>query len=319
MTSTVYLVGFPSDTTTRELENVCRFFPGYVGATPSFTKGPMVWVRFHDPDCAVAAIPFLDGQPFDLQDPSSLMRASIAKTDTNPRPPGSSPLITLAKTGGTCAPGGGSAVRSLQDLVKDAPAAKKQRVEVASTQSDTLVLFGIGEKGYTEDDLLGYFQQIEGYVTLMCTNASGKGGGNCFIKFEGTEAAQAAIEVAKYSELELEVARTSLNVPGMTPFVPPPTRSSWSVQSPAKQAPSSGTMDTLVVFQLANKGVTEEELNYSVFGHMDGFVGLQVSNGKGGGNCFIRFESGEHAQDAMKAAPEALNVQMARTSLNIRA
>jgi len=358
MCSTVYITGFPADVTERELENLCRFLPGFVGTSPTFSKGATVWVRFQDPDCAAAAVPLLDEQPFNMRDMSLVMKAVIAKSDTTPRPFDSmaSPLEALVGWGshdsGGYKPGtgglgsGGVLDNMLQSLVMpgqggdaggsfsfndDYNKPKMPRPVVEPADNDTLVLFGIGDKGLTEQDLLTFFNQIEGFITLQCTNSIGKGGGNCFIKFETAGQAQAAIDVARYSDVVLDVARTSLNVSGGSPTglsgfgggggggSNPFSAGSWG--PPAKKpkiAASSGECDTLVVFQIGNKSVTEEELSYSVFGPMDGFVAIQVSGGNGGGNAFIKFASVEQAQIGLQLAPESLNVQVARTSLNIR-
>jgi len=83
--STLHISGFPPDATDRELENFCRFLPGYVISKSSLDRGaPKLWVRFDCPETANAALPFIDGQPFDLRIPSAALWGAHAKTDLNP-------------------------------------------------------------------------------------------------------------------------------------------------------------------------------------------------------------------------------------------
>ena len=54
--STVFLAGFPADTTHRELDNLCRFLPGFVKSKASFTRGITLWALFSSVKEAEAAV-----------------------------------------------------------------------------------------------------------------------------------------------------------------------------------------------------------------------------------------------------------------------
>mmetsp|Transcript_9922 Transcript_9922/g.26996 ORF Transcript_9922/g.26996 Transcript_9922/m.26996 type:complete len:303 (-) Transcript_9922:75-983(-) len=82
--STLHVSGFPPDCTDREMESFGRFLPGFVAAKAMLKGNPKLWVRFDSAASAMAAMPFIDGQPFDLREPSGLLWASVAKTDLNP-------------------------------------------------------------------------------------------------------------------------------------------------------------------------------------------------------------------------------------------
>lgn len=86
-TSTLFLSGFPSNALDREMENFCRFLPGFFASRASVAKGSKVWVRFDSHANATAAIPFIDGQLFDVLEPGTILRAEFARTDLNPTPP----------------------------------------------------------------------------------------------------------------------------------------------------------------------------------------------------------------------------------------
>lgn len=83
--STIFVSGFSNDAGERELENLCRFIHGFVAARASVSKGSMkLWARFDCPDSAFNALATLEQQPFDMRDPSLVLRANMARTDLNP-------------------------------------------------------------------------------------------------------------------------------------------------------------------------------------------------------------------------------------------
>jgi len=112
-TSTLFIAGFASNVSDREMENFCRFIPGFVGAKSSFTKGPKVWVRFDSNESAAAALPLVHLQPVDLQDPSSgLLNATFARTEMNPTPPD---RMQPRKGGAACILGSLNALLGLEE------------------------------------------------------------------------------------------------------------------------------------------------------------------------------------------------------------
>jgi hypothetical protein len=82
--STIHIVGFPANTNEREMENICRWFPGFVGVKATFqNEVPKAWIRFDSPANAEHACDVLNDQPLDLIDTHMKMRVSIAKTELN--------------------------------------------------------------------------------------------------------------------------------------------------------------------------------------------------------------------------------------------
>merc|ERR1712048_688571 len=83
-------------------------------------------------------------------------------------------------------------------------------VGMGNESCDTLVMMGVGDKGYTHDTLIEFFSQMEGFEALRYTSG-GKGGGSCFVKFNSGELAAAAKEVSIQAHVDVQIARSSLN------------------------------------------------------------------------------------------------------------
>jgi len=242
--STIYIIGFPPNTLDREIENFCRFMPGFVGAKAAFSDGnkPRAWVKFDTPENAQAALALTNDKAFDLTDPTVVMKASPAKTELN---------VDHSKrtTGVSCAAGlidvliarstqpTQSFTRSFQPsfetfdtggmgLFDQYPVSggygagregygdrgtKRPRSDDRSGPQDTLVLMGIGTKNLDEKQCKDVFSKLEGYVTSHF-NSSGKGGGNFFVKYSSETDASKAMTAVKAHGLDPQIARKSLEV-----------------------------------------------------------------------------------------------------------
>ncbi|CAJ1349223.1 unnamed protein product [Effrenium voratum] len=89
--TTVFVAGFPADTTHREVDNLCRFMPGFVKSKVSFSRGITLFALFDSVESAEAAIHTLKDQAFDASRPSEIMRVVMAKSNmriTDSGPPG---------------------------------------------------------------------------------------------------------------------------------------------------------------------------------------------------------------------------------------
>lgn len=78
---TLLITGFPETTSDREMDNYCRFMPGFVGSKSKFKTWPMVFVKFDHPQSAAMARDIIDRQPFDVQDDSVTLKAHIANSE----------------------------------------------------------------------------------------------------------------------------------------------------------------------------------------------------------------------------------------------
>ena len=210
--STVHIVGFPANTHEREMENLCRWFPGFVGVKATFANDmPKVWIRFDSPENALNAAMVLNEQPLDMVDTHMKMRASIAKTELNvttgslrkgPVTTSVGPLDSLmAKAdqanaqlqfGGVYGASQGVGQQMYPGVIPcwdgqpltgglDAYGAttKRRRVHEDTTVQDTLVLMGCGEKGLDEQkctDLFGRYDNVcrlPTYAPGLATSAPG--------------------------------------------------------------------------------------------------------------------------------------------------
>eukprot|EP00929_Paragymnodinium_shiwhaense_P076011 TRINITY_DN38981_c0_g1_i2.p1 TRINITY_DN38981_c0_g1~~TRINITY_DN38981_c0_g1_i2.p1 ORF type:complete len:424 (-),score=104.71 TRINITY_DN38981_c0_g1_i2:92-1363(-) len=243
--STIYITGWTANSNDRELENFCRFLPGFLAAKSCMKVHPKVWVRFETPENAQDALEGLSGMPHDVRAPGDVLKISLAKTETDPNcmvPRHGSALCLLgplddvlgaaqaaqpvatykpaaASTAGAYSPysppgrgGGGSQYQPYVPPAKRAKTAGPAASDAAGDQvGDTLICFGVNSSpDMTEEALTNFFGFIVGFVAL--TVAKGKGGDNAFVKFESSHQAQAAVQAAMQNGLEAKIAKTSLNL-----------------------------------------------------------------------------------------------------------
>uniref|UniRef100_A0A7S1F1R8 RRM domain-containing protein n=1 Tax=Noctiluca scintillans TaxID=2966 RepID=A0A7S1F1R8_NOCSC len=221
--STLHVSGFNANANDREVENFCRFLPGFVAAKASVGKGPpKLWVRFDCVENALAARHAIDGQPFDLRDGGPLLAAQLAKTEMNPenrpRVGGAScatgrldAILGIPSTPASGAglwqptlcsdPSGGKAVGGKG---AGAPPSKRPRVS-GDEEIDTMVIMKPGDEGLTPEALHEYFTQVEGYVALRM------GGANCFVKFAAPEIALAAVALSAENGMQAQLAKSNMN------------------------------------------------------------------------------------------------------------
>merc|ERR1711998_92921 len=70
--------------------------------------------------------------------------------------------------------------------------------------TDTLVIFNLAEKGYTQATLQPDMMQLAGFVTMMVTPKDA-----AFVKFTDPAAASAAVTRLKSNNIHAEIAKTS--------------------------------------------------------------------------------------------------------------
>lgn len=254
--STIHVVGFHDNANDREMENFCRFLPGFMDAKASLTTSPKLWVRFDSKESAENALPFVDKMPFDLLDPEVLLRASIAKTNLNVRErtriqgvtTRAGPLDYLmgmnmslepqlggagagagvphgvAAVGAGRIPAGGPSTgarrRDDLDASKWKDAHELQTGSIAGSASKPGMTDTVIFKAIEENGVTE--QELQDWFEklegfVMMSSAITKYGTNVFAKFEDVNKAEYAIEAAKFNRLEAEMARTSLDPAKINP------------------------------------------------------------------------------------------------------
>lgn len=88
-----------------------------------------------------------------------------------------------------------------------APPYKKAKTDYSQDGVDTIFCVGCFEKGYTEEQIVEFFNQMPGFVMHK---ANIKVGG-VFVKFQSSEMAQEAINSAIVGGLQAQLARKSMN------------------------------------------------------------------------------------------------------------
>jgi len=235
---TLLITGFQGNASDREMENVCRFMPGYVGAKASLQKNPQVFVRFDSPENMQNAFQLVDQQPVDLHDvASAVMQAHIANSELN-NPERGQQFQTRSGVGPQVLSGflnpmlgvpnsadepeaafvgqpQGQAVSAYAEDVRPWKRPRYDGQPVAEQEMDTLCVMNIQEKNEDQNSITSLFQTFEGFVTLQVM--PGKlGGQNCFIKFASQYLAQAAMLSAP-PHLQAQMARKSLNLAASEP------------------------------------------------------------------------------------------------------
>lgn len=107
--STLFISGFPEKALTRELKNLCRFLPGYVGCNVSNVKGHgSLFAKFNCVGDAEEAMEVLRDVPFDEEHPDHYkLRVSFSRRDLDMSrdqkvfsnrfglPPGQAPTLNM--------------------------------------------------------------------------------------------------------------------------------------------------------------------------------------------------------------------------------
>eukprot|EP00930_Biecheleria_cincta_P035544 TRINITY_DN24445_c0_g1_i1.p1 TRINITY_DN24445_c0_g1~~TRINITY_DN24445_c0_g1_i1.p1 ORF type:complete len:296 (+),score=62.47 TRINITY_DN24445_c0_g1_i1:46-888(+) len=79
--STIFIAGFPSDASSRELDNFCRFLPGFLNSKATFGKGITLFALFDSAMNAQAAIEVLKDQAFDRFSEGEPLRVVMARSN----------------------------------------------------------------------------------------------------------------------------------------------------------------------------------------------------------------------------------------------
>jgi len=332
--STVFVGGIPSDATPRELDNLCRFLPGFVNSKVDLKKGKTLFVRFDTPSSAFNAISALNGQVFDRLNPGEPLRVVLARSnmksdkpstwieypETQPPPPAFPPLYS-----GQNGPGFGT-------FPAGAPAGKRPRVQEDPSEVDTVASVGATERGIDEESLRSFFSCLPGFVTFKPNPRMGGG----FAKFESAAYAFKAIELALEQSIPAEIAKSSMGsnsshwaqsqqqayqppVYQPPPHQPPLWRGPGTVTSVKRQRDFDELeeVDTVASVGAAEKGIAEASLR-AIFATMPGFVAFKPNPRMGGG--FAKFETAAMAVDAAaNARAQGVPADMARSSMIVTA
>eukprot|EP00928_Gymnodinium_smaydae_P013805 TRINITY_DN15009_c0_g1_i1.p1 TRINITY_DN15009_c0_g1~~TRINITY_DN15009_c0_g1_i1.p1 ORF type:complete len:436 (-),score=89.77 TRINITY_DN15009_c0_g1_i1:62-1303(-) len=297
-TSTVLLSGFAANANDRELENFCRFLPGFVAAKASLKGGaPKVWARFDNAENALAAAHLLEGVPFDPQEPEVLLKTSLARTDMHP------PSVLAPRKGGVqCVAGSLDALLGLQGAAGGAAGSHWAQADSAAAAAAVLALDGWKQPA----DFSG------GSLGASATAAA-------------LALAAPAPAIAPVLTSAPATAAPRLSGPrlsGPSAFSVPPLKRPRADAVPFA-APlahgSAGAQDTLCVRGVGEAAGVSGEVLTQFFQELQGFVAIRLAAG-GRGVAFVKFQSDQLALEAMTAALSfGLQAELARTSLNLNA
>lgn len=334
--STIFVGGFPPDASSRELDNLCRFLPGFVTSKVVTTKGLTLFALFDCPLNAVEAINVLDGQPFDgTQVGGEPMRAQMARTNMRGgggggvglpngfRPPAPQPTWDTA------------AIMPNQPPPPEAPypgpvgvpIGKRPRMAEEPGAVDTVASLGAKEAGIDETSLKSFFESLPGFVDFKGNPRMGGG----FAKFASSAMAQQAVEMAQQEGVPAEMARSSMAsnrdgsggwpgpAPVITPaaaFQPPRAPVGGGHGFDAKRAriyEDPNQVDTIACVGALEAGFDEPAL-MQFFEQTNGFVAFKANPRMGGG--FVKFLASDLAQLALQAAQDAgIPAALARSSM----
>lgn len=215
----MFIGGFPADALPRELDNLCRFFPGFVTSNISTAKGVTLFVLFDSADSAHAAIEELNGQMFDRSVPGEPMRATMARsnmrsTSTNPAGAAAHTAQSYSPSKGTW--GGGAPMYQPPPPAHPPPpghpgtsgTTKRPRIPEDPSQVDTLASVGALEAGFDEECLRAFFETCPGFLDFKA-NPRMSGG---FVKFASPALAVQAVQMAKDEGIPAEMAKSSMSV-----------------------------------------------------------------------------------------------------------
>lgn len=347
--STIFVAGFPADAHARELENLCRFMPGYLKSKLETRKGTTLFAMFDCGRNANFAINALNNQSLDSANPGEPMRAVMARSNMRTDGPG-----------GPAAPGGPGQLttytawgpKRVAPPVHAAPAsaggwgsgAKRPRTAENPAQVDTVAVTGAYEAGYDSATLEAFFAELPGFVVFKPNPRMGGG----FAKFESPSLAVEAVTAAEMHQVPgAEIARSSMNAvdghsaphanpvePGGYGYTPsyqgggPPPRHHQPVGNGAGHggAPPPGSrrpripenpahVDTVAIVGAFEMGHDETTLQ-AFFAELGGFVAFKGNPRMGGG--FAKFQSAHLASQAIAAAEaQGIPAATAKSSMSV--
>lgn len=348
--STVFVGGFPPDVVPRELDNLCRWMPGFVTSNVSTTKGTTLFVLFDHPSSAHAAIQLLNNQQFDRSVPGEPMRATMARSNmrsNNAQTPSPQVAPHRLPPSPQLPP-----VQQFRDAQPPPPTAphpmlgaigandvghggKRPRIPEDPNQVDTVASVGALDVGYDETSLRAFFESLPGFVDFKGNPRMGGG----FAKYVSADLAKDAMVEASNQGIPCEMAKSSMGTPSgngnnSTPAItqfstPPPAMSNpactWGSQAagfasmpPPVKRPripeNPQNVDTVASVGASENGYDEDNLNL-LFSSMPGFVAFKGNPRMGGG--FAKFGSAELARQAVQIAQEqGVPCEMAKSSMS---
>lgn len=245
--TTIFVGGFPFDAQPRELDNLVRFFPGYVTSSISTTRGVTMFALFDFPDNAQAAIEALNGQVFDRNNPADVLRASMAKSNMRSSAPGGGAQHGPAPPRGSAAAWAAPRTQSQPPPPAYPPppghpgtgglgngaGLKRPRIPEDPNQIDTVASVGATEAGFDEATLRNVFEQMPGFVHFKGNPRMG----GAFVKFASPSAAAAAIQYARDEGVPADMAKSSMSVPGDSR---PPAPAGGQIYPPAPRVTTIG-------------------------------------------------------------------------------
>eukprot|EP00931_Biecheleriopsis_adriatica_P115519 TRINITY_DN91304_c0_g1_i1.p1 TRINITY_DN91304_c0_g1~~TRINITY_DN91304_c0_g1_i1.p1 ORF type:complete len:278 (-),score=45.67 TRINITY_DN91304_c0_g1_i1:49-819(-) len=245
--STIFVAGFPGDASQRELDNLCRFMPGFVNSKVSFGKGTTLFALFDSPMSAQAAIDVLRDQAYDRLNPAETLRVVMARSNMRNEqptrgppppqypPPRQQPAYGAApgyNGGGGNDRGGysrggydrGYATQGARQQPpppigysgghspgwggSQGPPQKRARTEDPGS-IDTVAVVGAMERGIDEAALNQFFSQQPGFLVFKVNQKMGGG----FAKFMAPDMAREAVGQAESQGIPASIARSSMSAP----------------------------------------------------------------------------------------------------------
>jgi len=341
--STVFVVGFPVDAHPRELDNLCRFMPGFADAkVVTNAKGVTLFAMFDCGTNAQSALFLMNGQSFDRMQPGEPLRAQMAKS--NMRSSGGAAPAAQYGTARAWA-GAGNIVPSGQPPPPEGPhpnwdnmhaevapfGGKRPRIAEDPSGVDTVAAVGAADAGFDETRLRTIFESMPGYCEFKGNPRMGGG----FAKFASAAHAVQAIDMCRMEGVPCEMAKSSMGAKGGGDggkggggyIVPAPGGLSWGA-SPSAGAPKGGgkdgkrpripedpnQVDTVASMGAENAGFDADSL-HAFYQQLPGFVAFKPNPRMGGG--FAKFASAEHAVAAVNVAQEqGVPAEIARSSMS---
>jgi len=253
--STIFVGGLPPDAAPRELDNLCRFMPGYVNSKIDNRKGLTLFVQFDSSSTAQEAIARLNNQVFDRNSPGEPMRVVMAKSNMRTHdivPRGqygtqqSQPLWGMTPPIGHSSPyrGGGGGASSYggsfvgsgagtnhggsahQSWAFSEPSeafggqrgAKRSRLSENPNSVDTVACVGAAEAGFDEFSVQAFFTALPGFVAFKPNPRMGGG----FAKFASPHLASEAVAAAESDGMPAAIAKSSMTALPHGHGQPPP-------------------------------------------------------------------------------------------------
>lgn len=328
--STVFIGGIPVDATLREMDNLCRFMPGYVHSKVDSRKGTTLFVCFDSPDAANECIFRLDKQHFDRSNPGEVLRVVMAKSNmrsgdhsaVTQRAPAQAPLPPPQ----TFPPAPNCASR----------AGKRPRMYEDPYAIDTVALVGAADRGFSDAAVEQFFAQMPGFVAYKPNPRMGGG----FAKFSSAAFAVEAVQAAVPEGLPAEIAKSSMSSAGgggggtvyaqpilaahhypggmavsapVDPWAAAQHATAHAGSKRPRMPEDPNGVDTVAIVGAEDRGFPIVAVE-AFFSAIPGFVAFKPNPRMGGG--FAKFASSALAAEAVGfAIPEGIPVEMAKSSM----